>query len=139
MKNPLVNLTIDQRNEFRKEMKSAFGDYETQAQISLKWEAIGRGETIQQPAAKHQNNEPLKVNFYRDHMDRLRLRLPKTDPLREKQAGFGFDLLVEKKSMADIETILKNRTDSHGMKYEIDRLSFYEPEAVDPFDYIDKQ
>jgi hypothetical protein len=59
--------------------------------------------------------------------------LPETDPLRAKQAGFGFDLLVEGKSISEVETILQNRTDSHGLPYQIDRLSYYEPEQIDPF------
>jgi hypothetical protein len=138
MKNPLVNLTNEQRAAFRKEMASAPGEYEKQAQISRKYEAIGRGERPAQ-STPNPTSEPLKVNFYRDHMDRLRMKVPEGDPLREKQAGFGFDLLMEGKSISEVETILKNRTDSHGLKYEIDRLSFYEPITVDAFDYIDKQ
>lgn len=122
-----MNLTKEQREIYRNEMRAAGGNMPKIAEIARKWEAIEKGETYR-PAPK-QNAEPLKVSCYRDHVGRLMLKIPESDPAKVKQPMIGYDLHIEGKSIAQIQSILQARTESHGQPYEFNRLSFYEPET----------
>lgn len=123
-------LTKEQKEIYRSEMRAAGGNMAKMAEISRKWEAIEAGKEYK-PATPKQNAEPLKVHCYRDHVGRLMLKIPESDPAKVKQPVFGFDVICEGKTIEQIQTILKNRTESHGQPYEFNRLSFYEPVTMD--------